>query len=100
MPQNRWPPGRPQRHATMDTDALRTNLQKARPWLVAAGLWLALAAVAGLALWHLRNEAISSQGRELSLLSLASTDAIDRGLRGAEEGLQAMRAEVEEGSLS
>jgi signal transduction histidine kinase len=83
----------------MDTDAPRTNFQKARPWLVAAGLWLALAAVAVLALWHLRRETINSQGRELSLLSLASTDAIDRGLRGAEEGLQALRAELEEGRL-
>ena len=83
----------------MDTDAARANFQKARPWLVAAGLWLALAAVAVLALWHLRREAVGSQGRELSLLSLASTDAIDRGLRGAEEGLQALRAELEEGRL-
>ena len=84
----------------MDTDAPSPNGQAARPWLVASSLWLALAAVTVLALWHLRHEAISSQGRELSLLSMASTDAIERGLQGAEEGLDALRAELEEGRLS
>ena len=82
----------------MATDALHRKEPAARPWLVALSLWLALAAVAALALWHLRHEAVGSQGRELSLLSLASTDAIERGLRGAEEGLHAMRAELEEGA--
>ncbi len=70
-----------------------------RPWLTALGLWLALAAVSCVALWQMRREAIDSQGRELSLLSLASTDAIDRGLRGADEGLHALRAELLSGQL-
>lgn len=74
--------------------------QAARPWLMAASLWLAMAAVVALALWHLRHETIQAQGRELRLLSLAATDAVERGLRGAEEGLHALRAELEEAHLS
>jgi len=84
----------------METEARNSKGQAARPWLVALSLWLALAAVAALALWHLRHETISSQGREFRLLTLASADAIERGLRGAEEGLLVMRAELEEGRLS
>ncbi|MEO8278281.1 MAG: ATP-binding protein [Ideonella sp.] len=71
-----------------------------RPWLIALALWLALAAVTSIALWHLRREAVDSQSRELTLLSLTLTDGIDRGLRGAEEGLNAMRAELQDGRLS
>lgn len=71
-----------------------------RPWLIAASLWLALAAVVALALWHLRHETVQAQGRELRLISLATADAVERGLRGAEEGLQALRAELEEAHLS
>ena len=70
-----------------------------RPWLIALGLWLALAAVAAVALWHLRRDAVNVQARELNLLSLALTDEIDRGLRGAEAGLQALRAELSAGHL-
>ena len=69
------------------------------PWRVPLLLWLALVALVSLALWHLRREAVASQTRELGLLSLAVTDEIDRGLRGVEEGLQALRAEVREGRL-
>jgi signal transduction histidine kinase/CheY-like chemotaxis protein len=69
------------------------------PWLVALTVWLLLAAVAGTGLWHLRRSAIASQSRELGLLSLALTDEIDRGLRGAEEGLKTLRNEVQEGRL-
>lgn len=71
-----------------------------RPWLTAASLWLALAAAVVLALWHLRHETVRAQGRELRLISLAAADAVERGLRGAEEGLVALRAEVEEVHLS
>jgi signal transduction histidine kinase len=78
----------------------QTIPQAVRPWLVASSLWLAMAAMATLALWHLRHEAMDSQGRELSLLTLSSTDAIERGLGGVEEGLQALRVEVEDGRLS
>jgi signal transduction histidine kinase len=70
-----------------------------RPWLSALALWLALVAVASLALWHLRRETLDGQARELGLLSLALTDEIDRGLRGAEEGLNAMREELHDGRL-
>jgi signal transduction histidine kinase len=70
-----------------------------RPWLIALSLWLVLAAVAALALWHLRRDTLDSQTRELGLLSLALTDEIDRGLRGTQEGLQALRAELREGHL-
>jgi signal transduction histidine kinase len=67
---------------------------------VAAGLWLALTAIACFALWQLRRDAVDSQARELGLLSLALTDEIDRGLQGAEEGLHAMRAELHDGRLA
>ena len=68
-------------------------------WLIALTLWLLFAASAAVALWHLRRDAVESQTRELGLLSLALTDEIDRGLRGAEEGLLALRAELHEGHL-
>ncbi len=70
-----------------------------RPWLLALLLWLVLAAVAAAALWQMRRDALSAQTRELGLLSLSLTDEIDRGLRGAEEGLMAMRRELHDGRL-
>lgn len=70
-----------------------------RLWLVALALWFAVTMVAGIALWHLRHDALAGQARELSLLSLALTDEIERGLHGAEEGLHAMRIELREGRL-
>ena len=70
-----------------------------RPWLAALSLWLAMAAVVVLALWHLRHAALNSQGQALSLLSLGSGDAIERGLRGVEEGLHALRAELADARL-
>jgi signal transduction histidine kinase/CheY-like chemotaxis protein len=69
------------------------------PWVIALLLWGVLAAMASLMLWHLRRGAVESQTREIGLLSLALTDAIDRGLRGAEEGLHAMREELKEERL-
>jgi signal transduction histidine kinase len=77
-----WPPGR-----------------RYRPWLVALGLWLSLAAVTTAALWHLRRATLDSQARELGTLSLALTDAIERGLSGVDEGLRTMQAELREGRL-
>ncbi|MBS7777217.1 ATP-binding protein [Acidovorax sp. CCYZU-2555] len=68
-----------------------------RPWWIALGLWLALAAVTSIGLWHLRRDAVQSQSRELGLLSLTLTDGIERGLSGADEGLHALRAELLEG---
>ena len=75
------------------------NIRSISPWLIALGLWLLLSSGAALGLWHLRREALDSQSRELGLLSLALTDEIDRGLRGAEEGLRAVRLELSEGRL-
>jgi signal transduction histidine kinase len=69
------------------------------PWLMALLLWLALALLTSLQLWHLRRHAVENQGRELRLLSLALTDEIDRGLRGVEEGLRALRTELHDGRL-
>ena len=70
-----------------------------RLWLLALALWLAVTAVAAVALWHLRRDAFDGQARELGLLSLALTDELDRGLHGVEEGLHAMRFELREGRL-
>ena len=70
-----------------------------QPWLIAFGLWLALAAVAAIALWQLRRDAVDVEARQLGLLSLALTDEVDRGLQGAEEGMHALRAELSEGRL-
>ncbi len=78
----------------MDPGSPRRSGAGFRPWLIALALWLALSAVAALALWHLRRDALSAQKRELGLLSMALTGEIDRGLRGAEEGLLAVREEL------
>jgi signal transduction histidine kinase len=85
--------------SSMKPQAHQSNRSPPRAWLVALGLWLALAAVTAIALWHLHRDAVESQARELGLLSLALTDGIDRGLRGADEGLRAVRAELQEGRL-
>ena len=68
-------------------------------WLTVIGLWLALTSAAAVTLWHLRSDALDGQARELSLLSLALTDEVDRGLQGAEDGLQALRTELGDGRL-
>ncbi|MDE2371950.1 MAG: response regulator [Burkholderiales bacterium] len=65
-----------------------------RPWLVALGLWLALAAVAALALWRMHRDAVEGQSREINLLSLALADEIARGLQGAETALRALGSEL------
>ncbi|MDE2082313.1 MAG: response regulator [Burkholderiales bacterium] len=71
-----------------------------RPWWTALVLWLVLALLAATALWRLRQDALASEGRELSVLALALTDQIGRGLQGAEDGLFAVRAELADGSLA
>jgi signal transduction histidine kinase len=83
----------------MEADTSPRSTSAARAWLIALGLWVSLAALTAAAVWHLKRDAIESQTRELGLLSLALTDEIDRGLRGAEEGLQALRDEVQDGHL-
>ena len=84
----------------MESESRSGAARARRPWLIALGLWLALAAMASTALWHLRRDALESQFRELRLLSLTLTDGIDRGLRGADEGLHALRTELREGRLA
>ncbi|MBK6854091.1 MAG: response regulator [Burkholderiales bacterium] len=76
------------------------HLSLPRPFWSALGLTLALALVATLALWQLRRDALDGQARELSLLSLALSDDIARGVHGAETGLRALRAELSSGQLS
>jgi signal transduction histidine kinase len=63
---------------------------------VALGVAILAVVVAGVLLWHLRREALDIQARELGLLSLALTDDLDRGLRGAEAGLHAISEELRE----
>ena len=70
-----------------------------RLWWVAVGLGVALALTVATVLWQLRRDAIDGQLRELGVLSLALTEAIDHGLRGAEEGLHAIRLELRGGRL-
>jgi signal transduction histidine kinase len=82
------------------TPALQQRNTAPPLWWFALALGLALTLVAASALWHLRRNAIEGQARELGLLSLALTDEIDRGLRGADDGLRAMRAELGDGRLS
>ena len=70
-----------------------------RLWLMTLALGMTLTTIALAALWHLRQDALDSQSRELGLLSLALSDEIDRGLQGVQAGLQAMQAELRDGSL-
>ncbi|HZV94037.1 MAG TPA: histidine kinase dimerization/phospho-acceptor domain-containing protein, partial [Caldimonas sp.] len=69
------------------------------PWRLTLSVWLLLVAFSVAFLWHLRREALFSQGREMTLLSAALTDDITRGLRGAQEGLHAVRAELRDHRL-
>ncbi len=71
-----------------------------RAWVAALAGWMVLALAASVVLWHLRSEALASQQRELRLLSQALTDELDRGMRGAEEGLQALQSELLDGRLA
>src|ERR1035437_6889867 len=73
---------------------LRDRTSAPRLWLLALMLWLIVVSISALALWHLRKNALDSQLRETSLLSLALTDAMDHGLHGMEQGLSAMREEL------
>lgn len=68
-------------------------------WWTALGLWLALALMASVALWHMRRDALAGQARELELLSHALADEVDRGLQDVEQGLDALRTELAEGHL-
>lgn len=70
-----------------------------RIWLVAGLAALSLITVTAASLWHLRREALTSQARELSVLSLALTDELGRGLESVEIGLQAVRLELRIGEL-
>ena len=67
--------------------------------VIVLALALALALLVFAGLWRLRQNALDIQTRELGLLSLALTDEVDRGLQGAQEALQAIRGEVEQGQI-
>ena len=75
------------------------RVYKARPWWIALAAAGVLTAAAALALWHMRQDAVDVESRELGLLTAALSDEIDRGLQGAEEGFKAMRAELSDGRL-
>ena len=81
------------------TDSLPRRPALPRIWLVAGLAALSLIAVTAASLWHLRREALTSQARELSVLSLALADELDRGLQSVEIGLQAVRLELRIGEL-
>ena len=70
-----------------------------RIWIVAGLAALSLIAVMATGLWHLRRETLTSQARELSVLSLALADELDRGLQSVEIGMQAVRLELRVGEL-
>lgn len=69
------------------------------PWATAAAIWTLLVLLSFTAVWQLRQNALTSQTRELEVLSLALTEELERGLRGAEEGLLALRSELHEHGL-
>lgn len=69
------------------------------PWVTAAVIWGLLVFLSFTAVWQLRQNAVTSQTRELELLSLALTEELERGLRGVEEGLMALRIELHEHGL-
>ncbi len=81
------------------TEALPRRPALPRIWLVAGLAALSLITVTAASLWHLRREALTSQARELSVLSLALADELDRGLESVEIGLQAVRLELRIGEL-
>lgn len=78
----------------MKRDFTLSTAHPGRPWVIALAFWLVLVSITIFGLWHLRRAMVEIQTRELGMLSLALTDEIDRGLRGVEEGLQAMRSEL------
>lgn len=81
------------------TEPAPTRPTLPRIWLVTGLAALLLITVAAASLWHLRREALTSQARELSVLSLALADELDRGLQSVEIGLQAVRLELRIGEL-
>lgn len=93
-PRAYWMPTRNPRLKPLNTDTSPRPPVAWVPWLFALALWLLLVVITSLALWQLHRTALESQGREMKLLSLALTDELDRGLRGAEEGLQALGLEL------
>lgn len=81
------------------TDSLTSRPDLPRIWIVAGLAALSLIAVVATGLWHLRRETLTSQARELSVLSLALADELDRGLQSVEIGMQAVRLELRVGEL-
>ena len=76
---------------------LQTGTAVPRLWLFALVVWLVVGAIATVNLWHLRQNAMEAQSREIELLSLALIDEVERGLRGVEDGLNALQHELHAG---
>ena len=64
-------------------------------WSLALGLWLAITAATGGALWYLRGDLLAAQKRELRFFSLALTEEVLSSLDGVRAGLLAVRDEWE-----
>jgi signal transduction histidine kinase/ActR/RegA family two-component response regulator len=73
--------------------------RRTRIWAPGLLLAVGLSALVGVWLLQQRSDAVRHQQRELALLSLALADETDRGLQGADEGLQTMRKELRQGQL-
>ena len=71
-----------------------------RPWSAVAAVWLLLVVLACAALWHLRSESVQQHQDELAFLSQALADEVERGARGVEDGLSAIRTELQQGRLT
>jgi hypothetical protein len=70
-----------------------------RPWLVVAIATGALTVATCGMLVHVRAAALETQREQVSQLAQAVTDETDRGLQGADAGLAAMRAELQDGRI-
>src|SRR6516225_822099 len=74
-------------------------MRPVRPWLVVAiAAGILIAATTG-ELAHVRAAALETQREEVSQLAQTVTDETDRGLQGADAGLAAMRAELQDGRI-
>jgi hypothetical protein len=71
-----------------------------RPWLVVAIAAGAVVVATGGTLAHVRAATLETQREQVSQLAQAVTDETDSGLQGADAGLAAMRAELQDGRLA
>jgi len=69
------------------------------PWCGAGLLAVVVIAATAGVLFHLREDQVAAQTRELGLLSLAQARELTRGIQGAAEGMQALRTELSDATL-